>query len=343
MKALILKEYNLFSYENVETPHPADDEVLIRVHACAICGSDVHGMDGSTGRRIPPVVMGHEASGVIEMLGKAVTDFAVGERVTFDSTVSCGDCFYCRRGEINLCDNRRVLGVSCSEYNFPGAFAEYVVVPRRILYRIPSQVSFLHAAMVEPLSIALHALERTKVSLGDIAVVVGAGMIGSLLIQLLRAAGCSHIIAVDLVQERLELASRLGADTILKSDEVDVQNEVLRLTNGRGVDLAYEVVGITPTLMTAIATLRKGGSLVLVGNLSQLSEFPLQSVVTKQLTLFGSCSSAGEYPRCLEWISSGRIDIESFISVVAPLSEGAAWFRKLQAGKPGLMKVILQP
>jgi len=343
MKALVLKEYNLFSYEEVPMPKPDGDEVLIRVQACAICGSDVHGMDGSTGRRIPPVVMGHEASGVIEQLGKSVTDFRAGDRVTFDSTVYCGECRYCRRGEINLCDNRRVLGVSCEDYNYPGAFAEYVAVPRRVLYRIPDSVSFEHAAMVEPLSIAFHAISRSRVSLGDTAVVVGAGMIGPLVIQLLRISGCGRIIAVDLVQEKLALAGKLGADILLKSDEVDVPGEVFRLTGGHGADLAYEVVGITPTLRTAIDSLRKGGSLTMVGNLSQSVDFPLQAAVTRQLTLLGSCSSAGEYPACLELIADGKVDIDSFISAVAPLSEGSSWFRRLQAGEPGLMKVILRP
>jgi len=280
---------------------------------------------------------------VIERLGKSVTDFRVGDRVTFDSTVYCGKCRFCRRGEINLCDNRRVLGVSCEDYNYPGAFAEYVAVPRRVLYRIPDTVSFEHAAMVEPLSIAFHAIGRTCVPLGDTAVVVGAGMIGSLVIQLLKLSGCGRVIAVDLVQEKLALAGKLGADVLLKSDEVDVPREVFRLTGGQGADLAYEVVGITPTLRTAIDSLRKGGSLTMVGNLSQSVDFPLQAAVTRQLTLFGSCSSAGEYPACLDLIAAGKVDIDSFISAVAPLSEGASWFQRLQAGEPGLMKVILRP
>ncbi|MBP7402964.1 MAG: galactitol-1-phosphate 5-dehydrogenase [Clostridia bacterium] len=343
MKALVLREYNVFSYEDVPMPSVRDDEVLVRVRACSICGSDVHGMDGSTGRRIPPVIMGHEASGTIETVGTGVRDFAPGDRVTFDSTVYCGDCYFCRRGEINLCDNRRVLGVSCGEYNYPGAFAEYIAVPRRVLYRLPDAVSFERAAMVEPLSIAFHALRRSPVSLGDTAVVVGAGMIGSLVIQLLHTAGCGRIIAVDLVQEKLDLAKKLGADVCLRSDQTDVPAEIARLTEGRGADVAFEVVGIAATLRTAIASLRKGGSLTLVGNLSPTAEFAYQAVVTRQLTLYGSCSSAGEYPECLSLIASGKADVDSFISAVAPLSEGADWFRRLKAGEPGLMKVILRP
>ena len=144
-------------------PSPAigDDDVLVRVRACGICGSDIHGYDGSTGRRIPPLVMGHEAAGVIERVGRAAsTAFTAGDRVTFDSTVSCGACDFCRRGQINLCDNRMVLGVSCGDYRRHGAFAEYVAVPARILYKLPDSLPFERAALIEAVSIAVHAVDR---------------------------------------------------------------------------------------------------------------------------------------------------------------------------------------
>src|SRR5512138_1342410 len=167
MKALVLREYKQFDYTDVPTPEPGADEVRVAVKACGICGSDVHGMDGSTGRRRPPIIMGHEAAGVITRVGNEVSGWAEGARVTFDSTVYCGQCHYCRRGEINLCDNRRVLGVSCEDYRQHGAFAEYVAVPERILYGVPEQSSFEHAALVEPFSIALHAIRRCPPALND--------------------------------------------------------------------------------------------------------------------------------------------------------------------------------
>lgn len=343
MKALVLKEYNEFSYEEVPMPEYGSEEVLIRVKACAICGSDVHGMDGSTGRRIPPIVMGHEASGLIEKIGGNVKNYKVGDRVTFDSTVYCGKCYFCRRGEINLCDNRRVLGVSCGEYRYHGAFAEYVAIPQHILYPLPPKVTFEQAAMVEPLSIAFHAVRRSPVSLNNTAVVVGTGMIGLLIIQMLKAAGCGKIIAVDMLQEKLDMAKKLGADICLKADEINVATEVYKLTENRGADIAFEVVGITPAIQNAIACLKKGGSLTLVGNLKPSIDFPLQSVVTRQLSLYGSCASAGEYPDCLDQLASGKVDVDSFISAVVPLSEGASWFNRLYAAEPGLMKVILVP
>ena len=157
MKALVLKEYNQLSYEEVPQPGFKPEEVLVSIKACGICGSDVHGMDGSTGRRRPPIIMGHEAAGVIAQTGANVLDWKPGDRVTFDSTIYCGRCAFCRRGQINLCTNRRVLGVSCEDYRQQGAFAEFVTVPQHILYRLPDALCFEHAALVEPFSIALHA------------------------------------------------------------------------------------------------------------------------------------------------------------------------------------------
>ena len=343
MKALVLEQTNHLVYKDVPRPSIGPEDVLIQIKACGICGSDIHGMDGSTGRRIPPVIMGHEASGVIAEVGANVADWRAGDRVTFDSTIYCGTCHFCRRGWTNLCDNRRVLGVSCDEYRQDGAFAEYVAVPQRILYRLPEGLSFEQATMVEVLSVAFHAVGRTPISLNDTAVVVGSGMIGLLIIQSLRAAGCGHIVAVDLDQNRLDLACTLGADEGVRPGSADAVGHVLKRTAHRGADLAFEVVGITPTLQTAIQCLRKGGSLALVGTLSPTAEFLLQSVVTRELALYGSCASSGEYPACMDMIARGAINVDALISTVAPLADGASWFERLYKGEPGLMKVILTP
>ncbi|MCJ7703554.1 MAG: galactitol-1-phosphate 5-dehydrogenase [Anaerolineales bacterium] len=343
MKALVLKQYMEFEYTDIPEPSIKPKEVLIRVKACGVCGSDVHGIDGSSGRRIPPIVMGHEASGVIERVGSDVQGWQMGDRVTFDSTIYCGTCHFCRKGLINLCDNRRVFGVSCEDYRQNGAFAEFVAVPEHILYRIPDDVSFELAAMVEALSVAFHAIEQTPISLNDTAVVVGTGMIGLLIIQSLRLSGCGKIIAVDLDESRLDMALQMGADVALNSSSVDVAEEVFKLTEDRGADLAFEVVGIAATLQMGIASLRKGGSITLVGNLQPTGEFQIQSVVTRQIAMYGSCASNGEYPACLEMIARGKINLEPLISKVAPLSEGAEWFKRLYNREQGLMKVILKP
>jgi L-iditol 2-dehydrogenase len=343
MKALVLTAYNRFEIQERPIPEIGPDDVLLRVAACGICGSDVHGMDGSTGRRQPPIIMGHEAAGVIARLGTNVAGWAEGDRVTFDSTINCGRCWFCRRGQINLCDNRLILGVSCDECRRDGAFAEYVAVPQHIVYRLPDALGFRHAATVEPVSVAVHAVGRSGVCLGDTAVVVGAGVIGLFLTQALRAAGCGRIIAVDLDQKKLDLACKLGADEGLRPDRVDVAAEVMRRTGGRGADVSLEAVGIGPTVQLAAACLRKGGRLTLVGLLASKVELPMQTIVTRELTINSSYISCGEYPACLDLIARGTIDVEPLISAVAPLADGPAWFRRLHDGGDGLIKVILEP
>lgn len=287
--------------------------------------------------------MGHEASGVIVKKGNQVSGFSEGDRVTFDSTIYCGTCPYCRKGLINLCDNRRVLGVAPKEYRQHGAFAEYVAVPEHVLYRLPEGLSFERAAMVEPVSIAFHSVALTPISLNDSAVVIGAGMIGLLVIQALRISGCGTIIAVDLEQNKLDLALQLGADHALLAGQVDVAEEVKKLTDDQGTDIAMEVVGNTAAVNTALSSLKKGGALTMVGNLAATVDFPLQEVVTRQISVTGSCSSCGEYPACLEMIARGSINVDALMSGVAPLSEGAGWFDRLYKQEQGLMKVILQP
>ncbi len=287
--------------------------------------------------------MGHEASGIIDQVGTEVKDLAVGTRVTFDSTVSCGDCHFCRRGRINLCDNRKVVGVSCEDYRQHGAFAEYVVVPAHIVYQLPDDLPFEHAAMIEAVSVAVHAANRTPVQLGDSCVVVGSGMIGLLVVQTMKLAGCASVIAVDLADEKLQLARQLGADVGLNPKTCDVPAEVAKLTGGKGADVAVEVVGATATLKTAIDSLRKGGNLTLVGNLAPRVDLPLQSIVTREISVHGSCASNGEYPQCIDLMSRGDIRVEPLISEKISLDDAPGWFERLYAGQEGLMKVIVQP
>ncbi len=343
MKALMLEGYGNFEIAQIPKPELSNNDLLVRVKSCAICGSDVHGYDGSSGRRIPPIVMGHEAAGVIEAVGDDVVRFKVGDRVTFDSTVYCGECDFCRAGQVNLCDNRMVVGVSCDDYRRHGAFAEYVSVPERILYTLPDSLSFDSAALIEAVSVAIHAVARVGAKKGDSAVVVGAGMIGLLIVQVLRHKGCSPIIAVDIDDSRLELARKFGADVVLNASNTNVPDQVIELTNGHGANIALEAVGATQTINTAIESVRKGASICLIGNISLTVDLPLQSVVTRELTIFGTCASQGEYPECIELMSSGIIDVEPLISARAPLEEGQSWFDRLHAREPGLMKVVLNP
>ena len=252
MKALVLTAYNELQLKEVPKPVPEEDEVLVRIKACAICGSDVHGYDGASGRRQPPIIMGHETGGVIEQVGRAVQGYAVGDRVTFDSTVFCGNCWYCRHGMVNLCEKREVLGVSCDEYTNPGAMAEYAAIKARTLFRIPDAVSFEQAAMVEPLSIAVHAVSSVApIHMGDRAVIVGAGTIGLLLMQAVRNAGVTELIVIDLDNRKLELAKALGATHVINSGRENAAASVRALCSGRGADIAFEAVGLSQTLKAA--------------------------------------------------------------------------------------------
>jgi L-iditol 2-dehydrogenase len=345
MKALLLTAPSKLELVDFPSPEPAADEVMLRVRACGICGSDVHGWDGSSGRRHPPLIMGHEAAGEVVSVGPRVAQWRAGDRVTFDSTISCGACRFCREGQVNLCENRRVVGVSPAEYKQHGAFAELIALPARILYRLPETLPFEHAAMVEPVSIAVHAVQRVKLPPHATAVVVGSGMIGLLVIQALRWAGARQIVAVDLADNRLALARQLGATHAINSGKSDAAADVAAITDGLGADISFEVVGFTPTVNLALAVLKRGGSCVLVGNLSpKTQDFPLQAAVTKELTITGSCSSAGEYPLCLDLISRGVINVKPMIETVAPLEDGANWFARLSAKDGGkYMKVILRP
>jgi len=343
MKALVLEHYGKLVYKEVAAPEYGADEVLVRVKACGICGSDVHGMDGSSGRRIPPIIMGHEAAGLIAGIGAHVAGWQVGDRVTFDSTIYRLDDWYTRRGQYNLSDGRMVLGVSPGEYRRHGAFAEYVVVPQHILYKIPQSVTFDQAAMAEPAAVAFHAVDLSHIKIGETAVVVGAGIIGLFIIQALKIKGCGNVIAVDIAKDRLDLAGELGADIIFNADQDDIPAKIKKLTDGRGADHAFEAVGITQSFQTAIDCVRRGATVILVGNLSPQVDLPLQAVVTQQLRLQGSCAIAGEYPAVLEMIAAGRINVDKLLSATAPLSTGAEWFERLAKKEPGLFKVVLNP
>ena len=348
-----MTEYGKLAIAEMPMPEIQAEDVLVRVRACGVCGSDVHGYDGSSGRRIPPLVMGHEAAGVVERVGAGVKGFGRGDRVTFDSTVSCGRCEFCRRGELNLCDNRMVLGVSCGDYRRHGAFAEYVSIPSRIVYRLPDALPFEHAAVIEALAVAVHAVGRSRQGQTGVGptsdasltpvVVIGCGMIGLLVIQVLRAEGFRNVIAVDVDQSRRTLAARLGAGRTIDGNDPDVPAAVRATTGGTGADLAFEVVGRAETVLAATRSVRKGGTVTLIGNLAPRVEMPLQEIVTRELSLLGSCASSGEYPACIDLLARGEVDVAPLISVTAPLEDGPLWFERLHTGGGDLMKVILQP
>jgi L-iditol 2-dehydrogenase len=228
-----------------------------------------------------------------------------------------------------------------------GAFAEYVTVPARIAYKLPEGMPYAHAALIEAVSVAVHAVGLTPIALDDTVVVVGAGMIGLLTMQAARLAGAGRVLVMDVDETRLELARQLGATATFNTqgEEAALESmaEIVEMTHGRGADAALECVGATAPVKLALDSVRKGATVTLVGNVSPKIELGLQSVVTRQIRLQGTCASAGEYPACIEMMARGAIQVEPLLSAVAPLEDGAMWFKRLYEREPGLLKVVLQP
>jgi 2-desacetyl-2-hydroxyethyl bacteriochlorophyllide A dehydrogenase len=343
MRALVLENYNKFIFKNIPVPKILNnDDVLVKVKAASVCGSDVHGMSGSTGRRLPPIIMGHEASGQIVEIGGGVRKFSVGDRVVFNSTLFCGHCDYCQHGMVNLCDERKVFGVSCEEYKINGAYAEYIVVPERIVYPIPDHVSYEQAALIEPFSVGFHAVRVAELGLADTVLVYGSGTIGSFIIQSLRIKGAGKIIAADIDDDKLVLAKEMGADYVINSKKNDVASEIKKIAPN-GLDIVFDVVGKASVARQGLDLLKKGGTIVMVGLMDKEISFPVQRITSWQLRIQGTYISSDEYPACIELISSGRVNLNPFVKHYVPLSEAPTWFKRLQEAEKGLHKVIFNP
>ena len=343
MKALVYKEPYCFEYSDFPDPSVGDDDVLICVKACGICGSDVHGCTGKTGRRLPPLIMGHEAAGIVEDVGKNVSGFEKGDRVCFDSTVYCNICDACREGRFNRCVKRQVLGVSVPEFKRHGAFAEYVAVPSWIVSKIPDRLSFVHASLLEPASIGTHAANRAPISNNDTVLVIGAGTIGLFILQACRLRGAARVLAADINEFRLGVAKELGADSLINPQKSDLKEVVLKETQGRGVDVALEAVGYAKTFADAVSVAKTGGHIVAVGNLEKKAEFDLQQLVAREHTFTGSYASSGEFRDCIDLVASGQINVEPLISDVLPLEEGPRAFERLLKAEEDLLKIVLEP
>ena len=343
MKALVhTKPYHL-KYTDFQDPVIQEYEVLIRVKACGICGSDVHGYTGKTGRRIPPLIMGHEAAGIVEFVGANVKIFSKGDRVSLDSTVYCNQCEPCRHGYYNRCQHRQVLGVSIPSFKRHGAFAEFVAVPWWIVSKIPDYLSFKQAALLEPLSIGVHAVNRTPLSTNQTVVVIGAGTIGLCIIQGAKLKGTGKIIVSDINDFRLNIARKLGADVVVNASEADLREKVFEFTNDHGADVTIEAVGLAKTFQQAIDITKTGGHLTVVGLSEKMVTINMQELVSRELNFSGSYANAGEYRDCVDLVASGRINVDPIISEVLPLSEGQRAFDRLHKAEENLLKIVLKP
>ena len=332
MQALVNTAPYVLELQDWPIPAYGPQDLLVRVKACGICGSDVKGYSGKTGRRQPPIIMGHEAAGIVEAVGAEVPGFSPGDRVAFDSTVYCNRCRFCLSGHVNLCENRQVLGVSEGTYRRHGAMAEYVVVPHWITVRLPDNMTFEQAALIETVSIGVHAANRTPVTLNDTAVVVGAGGVGLVALQAIRLKGAGKVIVTDLSAPRLAMARDLGADVTIPADTPNLLDALRAETGPYGADVVLEAVGIQPTIDTALAITRSAGALTLIGNVTPRVQFDLQAIVSREITLYGVCASNGEYAACVDLVASGRIQVDPLISGIARLEEGQAVFDRLYAG-----------
>jgi L-iditol 2-dehydrogenase len=343
MKALVHTEPYKFEFKDVPQPKPGDEEILVRVKAVGICGSDVHGYTGKTGRRIPPIIMGHEASGVVEAVGRKTQNVSVGDRITFDSTVYCNQCRWCRIGRVNLCDNRQILGVSIPAFRRDGCLAEYVVMPWWITYRLPDTVSFEEAALVEPAAVGMHAARITPIDVNDVVGVIGAGPIGLFAMQAVRAKGAGQVIAFDVREERLAFAKQLGADITINPSAGDVAAELKRIVGRPDVDAVLEAVGTPPAVDLGFKIVKRGGHLTLIGNVTPKVEVNLQDLIMRELNIRGSFAIAGEYRTVLDLMAQGRIQAKPLISKMLPLSQGQGAFDVLHKGDPQLFKIVLHP
>ena len=324
--------------EDMPDPVPGNDELLIKVHSVGICGSDVHGFIGKTGRRKPPMVMGHEFSGIVMATGGQVTGFAAEDEVVVSPIQACGECPNCRVGLTNICTNRHVLGVDIA-----GAFADQLVVNKSMVYQKPANLAWRQAAMVEPLSVGLHAVEITPMRLMDSVAIVGVGTIGLVTLLSARLKGAGKIIVTDMSDHRLELARELGADVAINVSGVDPITAVREETNGLGADVTFEAVGFAPTVQQALAITRTGGQCTWIGNSAQMIELNMQEIVTRELTVRGTYGFNTEFPRAIQAIASGQIDVSPLIERVAPLEEGPELIDLLAKGELDLAKIILEP
>lgn len=338
MRALMYEGPWQMPLRDIPAPDPEPDQVVVAVRAAGICGSDVHGFTGSTGRRTPGIVMGHECSGAIAALGENVAAYAVGDRVVVQPLHRCGSCAMCRSGRGNICQNRTLIGMHTH-----GAYAEAVSVPQDQLFRLPDDLSYEHGAWAEPLSVALHAVAITPLDLMDTVVVVGAGPIGLLTAQVARRRGAGTIIVTDRNDHRLAVARELGANLVVNIAETDPVAEVQRATDGLGADVTFEAVGITPTVQQALAVTRAGGAITWIGNSAPEVTLNMQQVVTHEITIRGTYGFDREFGQAIELLRTRQIDVEPLIERVAPLDAGPQLFDDLARGTLDSIKVILQP
>ncbi|ACI18661.1 zinc-dependent alcohol dehydrogenase family protein [Dictyoglomus thermophilum] len=296
-----------------ELPNPVikkEDEVIIKVLASGICGTDLHVFSGKAYGK-DGVIRGHEFSGRVVEIGKDVKGIKVGDLVAVDPNITCGHCYFCKRGEINLCENLVALGVDIN-----GGFAEYCVVPYKQLYVFSEKISPIEGAMMEPVACALHGIERLNVGPGDTVLIVGGGALGLVLLQLAKLSGASKVFLVEKVEWKRKIAKDLGADIVIDPLKENVEEIVKENTYGRGADVGIEAVGKTETVKTVLGSVRRGGKVLIFGVSSpeDLLSISPYDIYFRELTIMGSFVNPFTNSRALSLIEEGKIDVKKIVS-----------------------------
>lgn len=347
MKAVRFIGPGKLEYGEVPTPEISDTEVLVRIKAVGICATDLELLSGDMpyikkGITKYPLIPGHEWSGQIEKVGKNVPDeFKPGDRITGDVSIGCGSCFMCKTGRFNLCPNRVVVG---SYRNKDGAFAEYIKMPYRHIYKIPDSISYEEAALIEPSATAAYGVIRSKIGYGDSVLVIGDGPIGQMVVQCAKASGASKVYAVGSWDEKLKVALQNGADAALNYKRDDVAGKAMELTGGAGVDVVVESSGNTAAFNQAVRSVRPGGKLVLLSIYGK-TDFPaeIDNIITKDADVICVLASCNSFKPTIAMMESGRLNVKPLITHRFPLEKAGEALQMIKDKKECRIKVLLIP
>lgn len=344
MKAAVMQKTFDITIEELPVPKVSGDEVLVKVMAVGICGSDIHYYEhGKIGPYVveKPIILGHECSGIVAAVGENVTQFKPGDRVAIEPGITCGRCEHCKTGRYNLCPKVEFLATPPVD----GAFVQYIKHRADFLYPIPDHLSFEAAALNEPFSVGIHAANRARLKPGETVAIIGMGPVGLMAVVAAKAFGASKIIVSDFEPIRLQAALDLGAHHAIHAGEVqDVPAEVRKLTNGEGVNVAFETAGHPVALQNAMASLKRGGRLSIVG-LPQQEEIPLNipAIADNELDIYGIFRYANTYPQGIEILASGISNVDLMITDRYPLEQTQEAMERARTNKAGSLKVVVYP
>ena len=340
MKALLYEEPWKMSLTDLPKPEPGPGEVLLRSVAVGICGSDVHGFTGESGRRKPGMVMGHEAVGQVAEIGPDVKNLQVGDWAAVYNIRACGSCRHCRAGQEQLCPDKKMLGVNAGQW---GAMAEYFSFPESGLFKLDPSIDPAIGLLTEPIAVGIHGIERMQPKQEDVIVIVGGGTIGIGLAIALKARGIRKFFALDMVPEKLKLIESFGATPIDVRDQ-DALTIVREATGGNGADGVFEAVGAAATVRTAYDLCALGGTLVLIGNLAHEFTLPLQGVTSNETNIHGSYGfTRADFASAVELVSDRSIPLHQLITGSCTLDETPGVMTRMAKGELNAIKMVIRP